>query len=137
MKFSLKKMMAKIGFMPIAEHADKVSDMGHQVSVLREVAIEKGVHVYDGPITLNQMDFGESVVLLGSGRMFDCRFLGNARLHIASLPGDPCHISNCIFAVPKPREDDPADDLHAKLLAEFNDTAIADRVMRVIKGERG
>jgi len=24
-----------------------------------------------------------------------------------------------------------------KLLAEFNDTAIADRVMRVIKGERG
>jgi hypothetical protein len=27
--------------------------------------------------------------------------------------------------------------LHAALLAEFNDTAIADRVMRVIKGERG
>lgn len=27
--------------------------------------------------------------------------------------------------------------LRAALLAEFNDTAIADRVMRVIKGERG
>ena len=27
--------------------------------------------------------------------------------------------------------------LRVALLAEFNDTAIADRVMRVIKGERG
>lgn len=27
--------------------------------------------------------------------------------------------------------------LRAALLAEFNDTAIADRAMRVIKGERG
>lgn len=27
--------------------------------------------------------------------------------------------------------------LRTALLAEFNDTAIADRVMRVIKGERG
>lgn len=27
--------------------------------------------------------------------------------------------------------------LKAKLLAEFNDAAIADRAMRVIKGERG
>lgn len=51
--------------------------------------------------------------------------LQDPRTYPRRLPGCPLQIA----AADK--------KLRAALLAEFNDTAIADRVMRVIKGERG